>query len=697
MRNPPWDNEEEILLVNLYFDLLSNNISIQNADKQILKLSQFLNKRARLLNMDVSDSFRNTKGIKMKLGNIQFVDTLGKYGLSGVSLMDKKYVDEYKTNNYQFAKNVHKIKVKYSGIEVRKTMCVLVEELKKLKKSSEEAVDNEKELTSFKKYMHIHRQVEDDLVSVIKMSKSSSRKSLILVCGNVGDGKSHLISYVKHHEDNLLDGFFIHNDATESRSRNRNEREELAKVLDEFNDDNIDNNSAAKVIVAINLGVLSNFIDSEEGSKFTRLAKYISDNKILVDTDMNYDNNSSDGIFYHVNFGDYHIYRISNEKVDSPYISDIIDKIFTDVSNNDFYGAYLQCNLCDICDSCPVKKNYEMLGNALVKKSIINVILETIIKDKIILSTRDLLNFFYDIIVHPLFDKKAYSKFKGPDKYLKFIEYSLLSIMYEHDEISSFMTHIKQYDFITQRTEALDEVIIKFNTSDNVKSIFSEYIEKNSCMQYVLTAEADFFNKNRSILAMFFSRLCKIAPKCSEMQTINLEFIDFISDLYYANKKDKSKLKNLYATVKNCIYLWNGSQDGGKLNLNINHEDYVVSTSLDLVPDLSTYNSPVFQDEFERFPAYITVSYCLKNDTSKYAEVSIDYDLYKMLKKVENGYRPSAKDNNYFVGFVSFINKLASFGNSNEEIFIRHYVRNETKEYILKCDEFGTYEFKEVK
>lgn len=696
MRNPPWDNEEEILLVNLYFDLLSNNISIQNADIQIFKLSQFLNKRAKLLNMSVSDTFRNIQGIKMKLGNIQFVDTLGEYGLSGVSLMDKKYVEEYKTNNYQFAKNVHKIKVKYSGIEVRKTMCVLVDELKKLKKSSEEAVDNEKEFTSFKKYMHIHRQVEDDLISVIKMVKSSSRKSLILVCGNVGDGKSHLISYVKHHEDNLLDGFIIHNDATESRSRDRNEREELAKVLDDFNDDNIDNNSTAKVIVAINLGVLSNFIDSEEGSRFTRLAKYVNDNKILVDTDMNFDNNS-DGIFYHVNFGDYHIYRLINEKVDSPYISNIIDKIFTDVQNNDFYGAYLQCNLCDICDSCPVKKNYEMLGNDIVKNGIINVILETIIKDKIILSTRDLLNFFYDIIVHPLFNKKAYSKFKGADKYLKFIEYSLPSIMYEHDEISSFMTHIKRYDFITQRTESLDEVITKFNTSDNVMLIFSEYIKDNPCMKYVLTAETDFYNKNRSILATFFSRLCKIAPKNAEMQTINSEFTDFISDLYYANKKDKSKLKNLYATVKNCIYLWNGSQDGGKLNLNINHEDYVISASLDLVPDLSTYNTLIHQDEFERFPAYINVSYCLKNDTSKYAAVAIDYDLYKMLKKVENGYRPSAKDNNYFVGFVSFINKLASFGSSNEEIFIRHYIRDETKEYVLRRDEFGTYEFKEVR
>ena len=74
--------------------------------------------------------------------------------------------------------------------------CELVEELRKLKKSSLEAVDSEKEFSAFKQYMHIHRKVEDDLISTIKLAKSLPGKCLILVCGNVGDGKSHLISYL---------------------------------------------------------------------------------------------------------------------------------------------------------------------------------------------------------------------------------------------------------------------------------------------------------------------------------------------------------------------------------------------------------------------------------------------------------------------------------------------------------------------
>ena len=89
-------------------------------------------------------------------------------------------------------------------------VCPLVDELKRLKKSSSEAVDNDEEFSPFKMYMHIHRSLEDDLIKKIEQAKESIGKSLILVCGNVGDGKSHVISYLKHTRSDLLDGFIIH-------------------------------------------------------------------------------------------------------------------------------------------------------------------------------------------------------------------------------------------------------------------------------------------------------------------------------------------------------------------------------------------------------------------------------------------------------------------------------------------------------
>jgi DNA phosphorothioation-dependent restriction protein DptF len=90
----------------------------------------------------------------------------------------------------------------------------LIEELRKLKESSKEAVENIEFFSSFKVYMHVNRKVEDELFKLINSSSNSSISQLILVCGGVGDGKSHLISFLKKMNPQLVDKFYIHNDAT---------------------------------------------------------------------------------------------------------------------------------------------------------------------------------------------------------------------------------------------------------------------------------------------------------------------------------------------------------------------------------------------------------------------------------------------------------------------------------------------------
>ena len=51
----------------------------------------------------------------------------------------------------------------------------LIDELKKLKESSKEAVENITNFSEFKKYMHVKRNVQDELFNIIdKSSKSNS-------------------------------------------------------------------------------------------------------------------------------------------------------------------------------------------------------------------------------------------------------------------------------------------------------------------------------------------------------------------------------------------------------------------------------------------------------------------------------------------------------------------------------------------
>ena len=72
-------------------------------------------------------------------------------------------------------------------------ICVLVDELNRLRKSSSDSIDSEKSFDEFKRYMHIRRNVEDDLKSILREVRSSETKTLFLLCGSAGDGKSHML------------------------------------------------------------------------------------------------------------------------------------------------------------------------------------------------------------------------------------------------------------------------------------------------------------------------------------------------------------------------------------------------------------------------------------------------------------------------------------------------------------------------
>ena len=102
-------------------------------------------------------------------------------------------------------------------------VCSFVEELSKLRKLSIESVENTDSFTSFKKYLHVVRPVEDELRLLLKRVNEENKKCLVMLCGSAGDGKSHLMSYLRHVDsEDLLNSFEVYNDATESRTNEIN-------------------------------------------------------------------------------------------------------------------------------------------------------------------------------------------------------------------------------------------------------------------------------------------------------------------------------------------------------------------------------------------------------------------------------------------------------------------------------------------
>ena len=98
----------------------------------------------------------------------------------------------------------------------------LMDALLPLKESSKAAIADavSDKFDDVKAYLHLTRNIEYELLEILEKAKDSSRKQLILVCGNVGDGKSHVISYLQREWTGLQSDFKIHDDATESSHPN---------------------------------------------------------------------------------------------------------------------------------------------------------------------------------------------------------------------------------------------------------------------------------------------------------------------------------------------------------------------------------------------------------------------------------------------------------------------------------------------
>ncbi len=203
--------------------------------------------------------------------------------------------------------------------------CKFISELRRLRKLSAEAVQNLDSFDPIKKYLHVTRRTEADFKDLMQSISMVSHKQLILVCGSAGDGKSHLLSHLKYNDpQGILADYEIINDATESNAPRETAIETLAGRIAAFRDDRLHDGRSEKIVLAINLGMLNNFIDSEIVKDFSALKSYVINNNIFsVTKALPRDRNS---FFQHIDFSDYQLYTLTAEGAKSDYLQELFSK-----------------------------------------------------------------------------------------------------------------------------------------------------------------------------------------------------------------------------------------------------------------------------------------------------------------------------------------------------------------------------------
>lgn len=560
----------------------------------------------------------------------------------------------------------------------------LLYQLSKLRESSQDAVEGFKGLSGFKRFMHIKRPIEETLEDIILEGARSTGSRLVFLCGSVGDGKSHLLSHLSTTMPDAIGKFKIHNDATESFDPKKNSLDTLAEVLDNFSDEKI-GHSNHKLVLAINLGVLNNFLESPYSENYQQLQQYVINADVFASNSIT--KPESHSTFRMVNFADYNMFELTQEGPISSYISSLFDRITKNDENNPFYVAY-QKDKREFSIN-PLLVNFEMFSSPTVQKQIIQLIIKTISKDKVIISSRALLNFIYDILVPSSMEEISTTDF------VDMLPSLLPNLLFEGIDKSQFLRMMTNQDPIHNRIKEIDEKLISLNNSGNYYIFFRDVIFDPTAQEWMenlntIEQPALLDKDTKRELSELFIRASYLYESHLQSSFKDLVYNNYMKYLYAYNTDKKQMLQNLYYEIEKAIYLWKGSPKSDFLFIDDEGSSIRIAEPLQLKKAPVTISNEK-TEIIERFTSTLFLGFKCGTDTNVH-EVEIDLPLYQMVIKVLNGYRLNKKDREDSIQFIDFIEKLLPYGRQHEEILIKDIEQNKT--FHLKFDpDFEVYTF----
>ena len=572
--------------------------------------------------------------------------------------------------------------------------CNFISKLNKLRKSSSDSIDNVDSFDGFKEYMHVVRDAEKDLKAVLRQVNVGTKKTLVLLCGSAGDGKSHLLSYLKNSDtEKLLENYIIHNDATESNAPEKTAIDTLCEVLSGFKDNNLDS-PGKNIILAINLGVLSNFIESQYGEDFKSLKQYVFNANILSSkvNERGYDPNS---YFQHISFSDYHMFLLEKDGINPEYINALFEKIVSQNESNPFYASYKEdCSSCPLSSKCPIKKNYEFFMDEKVRRYIAMLLVNVIVREKEILTTRELLNYVFDILVAQDFDFARFQKSSvNVSKFLKeYLGCIMPTILFDCDDVTSIMNKTHKYDPLLDRDEAADDLAIEYYVADDVSNTIKKLLVESPYVDIFHDKSIiEIINTDRALKSKLFNVL--VRTKAITMGMVSGDsFQKYVRDLFSYNAGKVSKLSNLYSDVEDAVTNWCGNESEGNICIDDQHKEFALYENIKFEAFLDNMPHETSEDRLNRFLPYIIVEF--QDASGQSIRLDVDYSLYELIGKLKKGYVQTAEDRNNHADFISFITKILKTGSADKYMTA---ISEKGQKAVLEKTKFGIYKFKVVK
>ena len=539
----------------------------------------------------------------------------------------------------------------------------LIKVFKRLSQGSKQSVQNGQDLDAFNQYLHVKRPIEKAVRKEMDEIRAQNGGLLLLV-GSAGDGKSHMIASLKKDYPD----FKYRNDASESPAPRMEAREYLKQCLEDFNNESIATTNT-KLMVAINMGKLSEFID-EEGVK-DRFHDLVACAKTLFDED-NLHHEQTERIRI-VSFGNHQIFELYPEKkeeypVDSEFIRTVLQKITQPSEENVFYKAYKESTPIGT-DYDPAYINYELLCIPAIQDAIIKFLIEAIIRYKLLLTPRELFDFVYRIVV-----PDTINEFKKNDHFFSSLMPSLLFGGGESRILKSITLLDPLKQGCIDHNNKLSNLFTTVEIPDNIK-----YVLQGKVHQSFFDTLTQFYRNNRNDvdnISKLIFRLEHLLNYHSESEEYR-EFLDVLCGYY---NKDTERIEKLYENIICCIPHYYGSytNDDHIVPLNIQGKDYKLFVNCkDLTPVWNPDDVDFNPENRNQFVIEIMTRWEVKSPLT----LKVEYQLYEDLCKICKGKLTLATERDHNLLFRRFISELVLQTDFQNSILI---LSPDNKQYTLK-------------
>lgn len=504
----------------------------------------------------------------------------------------------------------------------------LEKNFRKLSMQSKDAIVNENEFDEFKEYMHIKRPIETEFENALENHLVPNPKSVLFIVGNVGDGKSHILSYtMKKHPDTFREyQIKIHNDATETDSPKSTALETMKRVLQPFSEDNINDGKESRLIVAINLGVLTNLIEElHSDGKFSSIVSFLQESHVLSSRRIVEKNNSK---FKIISFTEKMNFQLIDGKIKSRFYEEALRKIYSISPDNPFYQAYEN----DIKNGMNklLHSNYEFMLREDFQKSIVYLLTRAEIEYKIIISARMLFNFFFDISM-PRDANSAYNSY-------------LPYLLFENNKRSDLLTLISTLDPIKKQTRKIDEASIELYHAPDVLTKVNKLLGNESESFYRIFQSFKGQQEKFDNFINTYLRLRFLMNYEDELFD-NAMFEQYLQQ--YSIVQAGGQVVDVFKLVNRSFSKWNGDSGlDGYIVKNPGKGRVKVLVEIDLMP-------------IDNFISGTSIGLTF-NANNEDHEIIIDYRTYEILSKLNMGYFLKEEDRQVAIKFDLFVNKLVN-------------------------------------